>query len=203
MSIKHAITDWLAHGERDKPSEAIAFTALEKRAVNPHHLPMDPSDLRRCLLLLERMPEAAGTLEILAGEDWRWERLASIWDDLAATCIRESGGDLHQTAPGATAPETYRMMQEVLEWDIQARCLRCRRPVNCGEDPYCYCGLEPPPPEQQQANPGYTELLVCPICTAQATREGTDFVCRKRNPSPPVNQQPYPNAKSPDRLVGT
>ena len=95
------------------------------------------------------------------------------------------------------------MMQEVLGWDIQARCLRCRRPINCGEDPYCYCGLEPPPPEQQEANPGYTELLVCPICTAQAIREGTDFVCRKWNPSPPVNQQPYPNAKSPDRLVGT
>ena len=53
-----SMTMWLAVGERGLSSEAIALTALGLeptgfRASWPH----DPADLRRCLLLLEAVPE--------------------------------------------------------------------------------------------------------------------------------------------------
>ena len=75
----------------------------------------------------------------------------------------------------------------------EAMCQRCRRKVDCGVDQYCYCGLAPPPREQQDDRPGETRLVVCSECMGAAMREGTDFVCRKRNPNPPVTETPQPS----------
>ena len=56
------ITTWLAVGERGLSSEAIALTALGERPTGFRaSWPLDPSDLRRCLLLLEGAPEARET----------------------------------------------------------------------------------------------------------------------------------------------
>ena len=54
------IATWLIEGERGLSSEAIARTALSGRPSGfTESWPYDPSDLRRCLLLLEQAPEGA------------------------------------------------------------------------------------------------------------------------------------------------
>ena len=76
-----------------------------------------------------------------------------------------------------------------------ATCERCARPVNCGDTKYCYCGAKPPPVDEQDGHPGYTTLIVCEGCFDKAMEEGTNFVCRKRFPNPPVTQKAHPSYK--------
>ena len=109
-----SIATWLAVGERGLSSEAIALTALGGRPTGFRaSWPLDPGDLRRCLLLLEEAPE---TLEdgllVLAKRCPKWAALVNIWDRLSETLRSEIGETL---PPRGAAPRTYALMQEALD----------------------------------------------------------------------------------------
>ena len=109
-----SITMWLAVGERGLSSEAIALTTLGLRPIGRDaRWPLDPADLRRCLLLLEQVPETRESgLLVLAKRCPKWAALAKVWDRLSATLRSEIG----ETLPlGGSAPKTYALMQEVLD----------------------------------------------------------------------------------------
>ena len=112
---REAILQWYMHGETGASSKAIAQAALGEKRTEMKH-PNDPADLRRCLLLLERIPEAqeAAFRELAtrsAGWSAGWEELIRIWPELEATLREEIGTEL--PARGS-APRTYMMMKEAL-----------------------------------------------------------------------------------------
>ena len=109
-----SMTMWLAVGERGLSSEAIALTALGLeptgyRASWPH----DPADLRRCLLLLEAVPETRRNgLQVLAKRCPKWAALVEVWERLSETLRSEVGETLPQRG---SAPRTYALMREALD----------------------------------------------------------------------------------------
>ena len=105
------IVQWLNNGHRGASSEAILWSAMMRQPVRAHRHPLDPSDLRRCLLLLQQVPEAREGIGILAGASARWEALAREWDGLEESLRKEAGPELE----GETAPRTYALMRALLD----------------------------------------------------------------------------------------
>ena len=108
------IAAWLALGERGMSSEAIAITTLGAYVTGWRAAwPLDPSDLRRCLLLIEQVPEARELgVDVLARRSPQWAALGDIWDDLAKTLRAEIDEAL---PPRGSAPKTYALMKEALD----------------------------------------------------------------------------------------
>ena len=109
------MTRWLALGERGLSSDSIALTTLGahpseyRMACWPH----DSGDLRRCLLLLEAVPEAREKgLDVLAARYPQWAALAAIWDELEETLRDEIGETLPRFF--GSAPRTGELMTEAL-----------------------------------------------------------------------------------------
>ena len=101
-----SMTMWLATGERGLSSEAIALTTLGLGPTGWRaSWPLDPADLRRCLLLLEQVPETRERgLLVLAKRCPRWAALVNVWDRLSETLRSEIGEALPPRAqrPGHT-----------------------------------------------------------------------------------------------------
>ena len=114
-----SMTMWLALGERGISSEAIALTTLGVHPIGHRaSWPLDPGDLRRCLLLLEEVPETREKgLLVLAKRCPKWAALVKVWDRLSETLRSEIGGTLPQYG---SAPKTYAMIQEALGLDRSA-----------------------------------------------------------------------------------
>ena len=109
-----SITMWLAVGERGLSSEAIALTALGVHPIgHDASWPHDPGDLRRCLLLLEKVPETREDgLLVLAERCHKWAALVKVWNRLSETLRSETGENL---PPRGSAPRTYALMREALD----------------------------------------------------------------------------------------
>lgn len=108
--------NWLAHGERGLSSNAI-FTRLTgvdacgERGF-PFHYPHDPSDLCRCLRLLESVPEFAPRIGEMAGVSSVWTALVAHWVEIVA--LLENEAPKWREREG-TAPKTYARMREIIE----------------------------------------------------------------------------------------
>lgn len=74
--------------------------------------PLDPADLRRCLLLLKASPETRMRLSDMAVVSPEWRGLLAHWDELERTFIEEAGS---LEAPDWSAQRTYDAMQAILE----------------------------------------------------------------------------------------
>lgn len=98
---------WLLDGEVGSSSMTIwhVMTGESMRRGWDPKPPLDPDDLRRCLLLLERFPAWRERLHEVAARYPEWTRLVDEWDDLAAALHSE----LART-PGL-AVETYKRMK--------------------------------------------------------------------------------------------
>ena len=109
-----SMTMWLAVGERGLSSEAIALTTMGLEPTGFRaSWPLDPADLRRCLLLLEAVPETRKNgLMALAERCPRWAALVEVWDRLSETLRSEIGETLPQRG---SAPRTYALMKEALD----------------------------------------------------------------------------------------
>ncbi len=105
---------WAVHGEQGLSSQTL-FRALAGVGVpgareeisNPH----DISDVRRCLLLIEQVPEFQGRLAEMAALSPEWGVLAEIWDRLAATIGDEAPG---WRGHRWSAPRSAAMISEAL-----------------------------------------------------------------------------------------
>jgi hypothetical protein len=107
--ITLALLDWYATGERGLSSECIARVMTgrpggDRFSVRGSH-PVDPADLRRCLLLLDRLPP--GSIERMRAVSGEWCVLVEHWDELAALFREEE--------PSGEAPRCYRRMRELLD----------------------------------------------------------------------------------------
>lgn len=111
-SAPASVLVWIVRGERGCSSNTIVqhltgYPALGRWSA--YH-PLDPSDLRRCMLLLEQCPELVAPFrERMAGASPVWARMVARWDELIAMLREEMQN------PGGRAPRTYAAIKESIQ----------------------------------------------------------------------------------------
>lgn len=116
--------EWLYGGDTGMSSKAIFYfmTAGTKGGWTP----CDPSDLGRCLRLLERFPEWRERMPEMANCSPKWAEMIPHWGLLEATLLSEVGG----LRTRGTATKTYRMMQAIQQGkDPTAKPVARKRPT--------------------------------------------------------------------------
>jgi hypothetical protein len=110
-----AAVHWLEYGEFGLSSYAIFHrmtgqTPARAPRVTTEH-PIDPGDLRRCLLLLEAVPEFKASFRDMRDVSEAWGALVGRWDELLECLVGECpdwhGGD-------QMAPATHNLMRGIL-----------------------------------------------------------------------------------------
>lgn len=83
-TIEERLGDWLQNGERGLSSEYVAhfMSGAEAHIAYPH----DYDDLRRVILLIDRIPEWAPRMQELSDVKG-WERIAPKWEAIVTAVI--------------------------------------------------------------------------------------------------------------------
>lgn len=104
---------WLETGERGVSSEAIFshLTGLNLRRVSQMSTPHDPSDLRRCRLLLQAVPEFKERFHEMRRLSETWAVLLDHWIELCKLFDEEAPD--WATRHRQEAHRTYRRMKEL------------------------------------------------------------------------------------------
>lgn len=71
--------------------------------------PSDPDDLKRCIRLLELIPEARNHMDKVSAISDVWARLVENWDELESLYQEEY--------PTGKAPKCYSRMKEIINAD--------------------------------------------------------------------------------------
>lgn len=103
--------DWHLNGEHGISSRAI-FNYLHFGAVGGKwygNWPQDPSDFRRCELLLKAVPVLRARLPEMAAVHPVWAALVARWDEIADLMEEEAR---EQTG---LAPRTYTLMRDIID----------------------------------------------------------------------------------------
>ena len=101
------LAQWFATGSVGTSSKAIAlWLSAGVRGDGP---PSDPSDLSRCLALLDAIPEWKDRVGEMASAGERWVPFAERWAELVALFNEEKAGQDRAWS----APRTYKLMQEL------------------------------------------------------------------------------------------
>ena len=108
MDIKDRVISWLLSGDTGSSSEAICAHMTGKGTYYGHSYPSDPSDLGRCLRLLELVPEWKPRIAEMAKYSPGWAGLVAEWDKLTNLMTNEVG--IHWEK-GESAPATYKAMK--------------------------------------------------------------------------------------------
>lgn len=115
------VINWLLEGEVGLSSKAMAARWWGRRPTpsyhanfNPRAHPLDPADLRRCLLLLDFIPEGRNRLDELRELSPAWNAIVDHWDELEDTFIAEAGPDWRDPACLWSARRTYALMRKIL-----------------------------------------------------------------------------------------
>jgi hypothetical protein len=124
--IKNNLLAWFINGEVGRSSKVMAAVALDIPGQCGRCWPVDPDDLNRCLLLLERVPAVRGAFPRLAQLSPQWSALIASWDELAARFVAEVGLDWCR---GTRAPDTYRLMRRILAVEPAKPDFDWRRPA--------------------------------------------------------------------------
>lgn len=102
---------WQANGNIGVSSATMASIALGlKRNIYGSYFdaPSDPSDLKRCMLLVEEIPEIKDAFPAIAKECKEFALIIKEWDSLISLLKKEISLDTGR------APETYKRMKELL-----------------------------------------------------------------------------------------
>lgn len=101
---------WLVAGDTGLSSESIAMHMLGWACRGRY--PVDPSDLGRCLRLLEKFPEWQDRIGEMAAYGPEWAEIARRWPELSALMAGEVG---IRWEKGRSAPITYATMQAAID----------------------------------------------------------------------------------------
>ena len=103
------INEWLRDGDVGTSSAAIVtkLTGLNICKSDDMFAPSDPSDLLRCIRLLEYVPELKPRIVEMSGVSDRWKVIVDNWDELENLLVDE--------LPTGKAPKTYMRMTELFE----------------------------------------------------------------------------------------
>lgn len=113
--LSEAAVKWLAHGERGISSDTIftVLTGIEALKGWRKDHPYDPSDFRRCQLLLEQVPELQPIFGRMARESDTWDRLVKAWPDIVATMDEEAPG-WRDGKTGKRADKAYELIKKAI-----------------------------------------------------------------------------------------
>lgn len=109
MDMKDKILKWFAEGETGASSKHMALTACGQKGEGYH--PLDPSDLNRCIMLLEAIPEIREEFPRIAKTTKAWARVIEHWDELVELFHSEVG---RNWCNARRAPNTYKRMRDIL-----------------------------------------------------------------------------------------
>lgn len=104
--------EWLNSHDTGISSESMVYAALGLTPSRDWDAPYDPSDLGRCLRMLEKLPwvrEKAFSGSALTGHR-RWKIAIAHWDEMARMMADEVGISWEK---GQSAPKTYEFMKKV------------------------------------------------------------------------------------------
>lgn len=112
MNTVDRIIEWLSGPNTGLSSKHMAYCAMgvEKRSILPGYHPVDPADLNRCFLLVEKVPEVLNYFDKIAEFSPQWRVIIENWDELKKLFISEVGWNWTN---GHEAPKTYKRMQEL------------------------------------------------------------------------------------------
>lgn len=123
-SLEKAAQDWAVAGEVSASSATIFawMTGIKldlhgslPRTIMPVDYPHDPSDLRRCRLLLEAVPSFAERFKmVMRPVSLTWEALVNQWPSICNAMDRECP-EWRSPSGYAVCLETYRLMHMVVE----------------------------------------------------------------------------------------
>ena len=108
--MQKKIIQWLANDEDVGLSSkcmafVIGFDVIPKRKSYP----LDPSDLSRCVKLLERVPKMRDHIYNMKEISPIWAKLVEHWDELERLLNEEKGS--------GRCPKTYQLMKKLTEDD--------------------------------------------------------------------------------------
>lgn len=106
------VAKWARNGEFGNSSKAIWGRLSGRGATSAAH-PHDLGDLRRCALLLERVPEWKARMHEMAAVSPVWARLGARWDELHAILVDEMGPNLDSWP----APKAAGLLKELVDED--------------------------------------------------------------------------------------
>lgn len=108
-ALQTKILEWLANGETGNSSQTIAFTVLGIKFNHANH-PYDPADFRRCMELLDAVPELRERkhMKKVAALSDEWKGLVARWDEIEAL-LREELAE--KTGRG---PRTYEVIKSII-----------------------------------------------------------------------------------------
>lgn len=109
--MNNGFINWLASGERGEPSNAIAtkLSGTNCRFYNfgrntfPH--PTDPADFKRCMKLLDQVPEFRERLHEMKEVSEVWSRLVDSWGEFEQLYYKE--------CDTGRCPELFDRMKEI------------------------------------------------------------------------------------------
>lgn len=110
VEISKGLNTWLKNGDRGISSEAIASQLTGINFVHDRWMgdyPRDPSDFRRCLELLEAVPEFKFRLDEMKSKGTVWAALVDNWEELKRLYYEE--------AHTGKCSKLYDRMQELIK----------------------------------------------------------------------------------------
>lgn len=116
MISKQAL-EWIARGEHCWASKTMFWTLLGKPLNERPTLvnyPMDPAALRRCMLVMEQVPELAGRICDMGFVSPEWNAIAARWAEITETFVREAAPQGGWQAKGISCPRTYELLTRVI-----------------------------------------------------------------------------------------
>jgi hypothetical protein len=112
--LSEAATRWLASGERGLSSNTIFthLTGIDALHDSYKSHPYDPSDFRRCRLLLEQVPELVPLFPKMAEVSEQWKDLVYLWGDICKAMDEEAPKwrDGYRTP----CPNTYSLIKRAI-----------------------------------------------------------------------------------------
>lgn len=111
--------EWLVCGDTGLSSTNILTNILSsgktgkiKNFYAKSH-PFDPSDLKRCVILLDKIPELRDSLHIMRSVSKQWDVLIENWDELERSLKSEM-----ESSP-RSARKTNQLMKRILDQVVE------------------------------------------------------------------------------------
>lgn len=107
-TIEKRLIEWFVSGDTGLSSEAIAAHMSGAGSRKRMDYPSDPSDLGRCLRLLDKIPEWKDRIGEMSQYSPGWAGLVKNWDKISKSMEDEAGINWQKAK---SAPITYDMMK--------------------------------------------------------------------------------------------
>lgn len=111
VSNHPGLLEWLLHGETGVSSKTIVSIITGHMLDQHQSEPYDPSDFRRCELLLRRVPSLRAGLGTMRNVSPWWSYLVDNWDRIVETAEGEIPGCFDGGRPRGSAPKTYALIK--------------------------------------------------------------------------------------------